>query len=182
MIDGTALWSLDSSFKHVPTIAFNLKELIALYSSRNLVKAHGLPLNPDLESALQKIASALPAKNIAKLERMEGMFLPLAKGFRRPNIDKNIFETIQLALLYQNPLSLEYEPRRENRSFQCVAHPYSMVHHRGDLYLLCFVPRWNGMRYLALEGIKKAERSQRISLPVTFSVSLLGFSMGSPSQ
>jgi len=170
--DGAALWSLEPSFKHVPPITFNLNELIALYSSRNLFKAHGLPLNSDLESALKKIASALPAKNIAKLERMEGMFLPLAKGGRRPSIDKNLFEVIQLALLYQNPVTLEYRPRRGNQSFQCEVHPYSLVHHRGDLYLLCYVPKWNGIRYLALEGIKKADRSkERFETREDFSVS-----------
>ena len=78
-IDGATLWRIDSSFKHIPPVTFSLNELIALYFSRNLFKAYGLPLNSDLESALKKIASALPAKNIAKLERMEGMFLPLAK-------------------------------------------------------------------------------------------------------
>jgi proteasome accessory factor B len=170
--DGVTLWRLEPSFKHIPPITFNLNELIALYSSRNLFKAHGLPLNSDLESALKKIASALPAKNLAKLERMEGMFLPLAKGSKRPIIDKDLFEVIQLALLYQNPVTLEYKPRRGNRSFQCEAHPYSMVHHRGDLYLLCYVPKWNGMRSLAVKGIKKAERSkERFEIPEDFSAS-----------
>jgi predicted DNA-binding transcriptional regulator YafY len=172
VVEGAALWILDPSFKHTPPITFSLNELIALYSSRNLFKAHGLPLNSDLESALKKITSALPAKNIAKLERMEGMFLPLAKGSRRPSIDKNLFEVIQLALLYQNPITLEYKPRRANQSFQSQVHPYSMVHHRGDLYLLCFVPKWNGMRYLAVEGIKKAERSkERFEIREDFSAS-----------
>ncbi len=172
VVDGASLWSLDPSFKHVPALTFNLNELIALYSSRNLFKAHGLPLKADLESALKKIASALPAKNIAKLERMEGILLPLAKGSRSPSIDQNVFEVIQLALLYQNPITLEYQPRRGNRSFQCEVHPYSMVHHRGDLYLLCFVPKWNGMRHLAVEEITKAQRSRdRFEIPADFSVS-----------
>jgi predicted DNA-binding transcriptional regulator YafY len=172
VVDGAALWSLEPSFKHVPAITFNLNELIALFSSRNLFKAHGFPLNLDLESAFKKITSALPGKDIAKLERMEEMFLPLTKGSRMPGIDKNLFEVIQLALLYQNPVTLDYKPRRGNQSFQCEAHPYSLVHHRGDLYLLCYVPRWNGMRYLAVEGIKKAERSrERFEIPEDFSVS-----------
>ncbi len=59
-----------------------------------------------------------------------------------------------------------------NRSFQCEVHPYSMVHHRGDLYLLCFVPKWNGMRFLAVEGITKAERTkERFEIPEDFSIS-----------
>ncbi len=170
--EGLTYWSLEPSFKHVPAITFNLNELIALYSSRNLFKAQGFPLNFDLESAFKKITSALPAKNIAKLERMEEMFLPLTKGARRTSIDKDLFEAIQLALLHQNPLTLEYKPRRGKRSFQCEAHPYSLVHHRGDLYLLCHVPKWNGMRYLALEGIKRAERSkERFEIPEDFSAS-----------
>jgi len=172
LVDGATLWRLDPSFRHVPPITFSLNELIGLYSSRNLFKAHGLPMNSDLENALKKVSAALPAKNIAKLERLEGMFLPLAKGSRRPSIPKDLFEVIQLALLFQNPLSLEYKPRRGNRSFQCEAHPYSLVHHRGDLYLLCYVPKWNGMRYLAVEGIKKAERSKgRFEIRGDFSAS-----------
>ena len=171
-IDGATLWRLEPSFKQIPPITFDLNELIALYSSRNLFKAHGFPLTLDLESAFKKITSALPAKNIAKLERMEGMFLPLTKGSRMPGIDKNLFEVIQLALLYQNPVTLDYKPRSGNKSFQYEAHPYSLVHHRGGLYLLCYVPRWNGMRYLAVEGIKKAERArERFEIPEDFSVS-----------
>jgi predicted DNA-binding transcriptional regulator YafY len=116
---------------------------------------------PETGRTLEDVNDPLSAlKWLAKLERMEGMFLPLAKGSRRPNIDKNLFEVIQLALLYQNPVALEYKPRKGDRIFHFEAHPYSMVHHRGDLYLLCYVPKWNGIRYLAVEGIKKAERSK----------------------
>lgn len=170
--DGTTYWKLEPSFKGVPPVTFTLNELMALYSSRKLIVSPGRsPFHTDLESAFKKIESVLPAKHIARLEKIEDMFTPLIKASKKVDLDKGAFETVQSALLNQNILKVEYKPRKGNQALPFELHPYSLLFYKGEFYLLCFVLE-KGMRYFALEGIKKAERvNERFEIPEEFSTS-----------
>jgi len=172
IIEGTTYWKLEPSFKRVPPVTFTMNELMALYFSRKLfVSPGGPPFQPDLESAFKKIESSLPAKHMAKLERIEEMFSPLVKASKKIDLNKGVFETVQWALLNQNILKVEYEPRKGNRAFPFEVHPYSLLFYKGEFYLLCLIPG-KGIRHFALEGIKKAERmKERFEIPEDFSIS-----------
>jgi proteasome accessory factor B len=172
VIEGTTYWKLEPSFKRVPPVTFTLNELMALYFSRKLFISPGKsPFRAELESAFKKIESSLPAKHLARLEKIEEMFSPLVKTSKKIDLNRGVFETIQWALLNQNILKLEYKPRKGNRAFPFEVHPYSLLFYRGEFYLLCFVPG-KGIRHFALEGIKKAERmKERFAIPEGFSIS-----------
>jgi len=172
VVDGTSYWKLEMSFKGVPPVTFTLNELMALYFSRKLfISPGGSPFRPDLESAFKKIESALPAKQIARLEKIEEMFTPLVKASKKIDLNKGVFGIVQLALLNQNILKLEYKSRKGNRAFPFEVHPYSLLFYKGEFYLLCLVPG-KGMRHFALEGVKKAERmKERFEIPGDFSIS-----------
>jgi predicted DNA-binding transcriptional regulator YafY len=125
----------------------------------------------ELQSAFKKIESSLPSKHIARLEKIVEVFTPLVKSSKKIDLNKEVFETVQWALLNQNILKLEYKPRKGNRAFPFEIHPYSLLFYKGEFYLLCFVPG-KGMRYFALEGIKKVERmKERFEIPEDFSIS-----------
>jgi predicted DNA-binding transcriptional regulator YafY len=172
VIAGTTYWKLESSFKGVPPVTFTLNELMALYSSRKLIVSPGRsPFHTELESTFKKIESALPARYIARVEKIQEMFTPLVKVSKKINLNKGVFETVRWALLNQNILKLEYKPRKSNQAFPFKAHPYSLLFYKGEFYILCFVPG-KGMRHFALEGIKKAERKkERFEIPEDFSIS-----------
>ena len=172
IIEGTTYWKLEPSFKKVPPVTFTLNELMALYFSRKLILSPaGSPFRSELESTFKKIESALPGKHLARLERIEEMFFPLVKTFGEKDLNKEVFETVQWALLNQNILKLEYKPRKGNRAFLFEVHPYSLLFYKGEFYLLCLVPG-KGMRHFALEGVKKAERmKERFEIPEDFSIS-----------
>ena len=171
VVEGSTYWKFEPSFKGAQPITFALNELMALYSSRKFFTSPGgSPFRPGLESAFKKIESALPAKHIARLEKIVEVFTPLVKSSKKIDLNKGIFETVQLALLNQNILKLEYKPRKGNQAFPFQVHPYSLLFYKGEFYLLCFVPG-KGMRHFALEGIKKAERmKERFEIPQDFSI------------
>ncbi len=172
VIEGTTYWKLEPSFKGVPPVTFTLNELMALYFSRKLMVSPGRsPFHAELESAFKKIESSLPAKHIARQEKIEEMFTPLVKASKKIDLNKGVFETVQWALLNQNILKLHYKPRKDDRVFPFEVHPYSLLFYKEEFYILCFVPD-KGMRYFALEGIKKAERmKERFEIPEDFSLS-----------
>jgi proteasome accessory factor B len=172
VVEGTTYWKLEPHFKGVPPVTFTLNELMALHFSRKLFISPGRsPFHAELESAFKKIESSLPAKHIARLEKIEEMFTPLVKASRKIGLNKVVFEAVQWALLNQNILKLEYKPRKGNRAFPFEVHPYSLLFYKGEFYLLCFVPG-KGMRHFALEGIKKAQRmKERFEIPEDFSLS-----------
>jgi predicted DNA-binding transcriptional regulator YafY len=98
-------------------VTFTLNELMALYFSRKLIVSPGKsPFSTELESAFKKIETALPAKHIARLEKIEEMFTPLVKASKKVDFNRGIFETVQWALLNQNVLKVEYKPRKGNRA------------------------------------------------------------------
>ena len=128
IIEGTTYWKLEPSFKSVPPVTFTLNELMALYFSRKMfISPSRSPFRVELESAFKKIESALPAKHLARLERVEGMFTPLTKASKKIDLNKGVFETVQWALLNQNILKLEYKPRKGNQAFPFEVHPYSLL-------------------------------------------------------
>ena len=140
VVDGTTYWKLEPSFKGVPPVTFTLNELTALYSSRKLILFPGRsPFRAELASAFKKIESALPAKHIARLEKIEEIFIPLVKASKKIDLDKGVFETLQWALLNQNILKLEYKPRKGNRALPFEVHSYSLLFYKGEFYLLCFI-------------------------------------------
>jgi predicted DNA-binding transcriptional regulator YafY len=172
VVEGTTYWKLEPSFKGAPPVTFTLNELMTLYFSRKLIVSPGRsPFRAELESAFKKIESALPAKHIARLEKIEEMFTPLVKASEKIDLNKGIFETVQWALLNQNILKVEYKPRKGNRALPFEVHPYSLLFYKGEFYILCLVPD-KGIRYFALEGIKKAEGlKERFEIPKDFSIS-----------
>jgi proteasome accessory factor B len=172
IIEGTTYWKIEPSFRGFPPLTFNLNELMALYFSRKLfMSPGGSPFQTDLESAFKKIESALPAKHVARLEKIEEMFFPLVRAPKRVDAKDGVNATVQEALLNQNILKVEYRPRKGQMTFSSEIHPYSLLLYRGEFYILCFVPN-KGMRYFALEGIKKAERiKERFEIPEDFSIS-----------
>jgi hypothetical protein len=90
-------------------VTFTLNELMALHFSRKLIVFPGRsPLHTELKSAFKKIETALPAKHIARLEKIEEMFTPQVKASKKIDFDKEIFESAEWALLNQNILKVEY--------------------------------------------------------------------------
>ena len=55
----------------------------------------------ELQSAFKKIESSLPAKHMARLEKIEEMFTPLVKTPKKTDLNKGVFETVQWVLLNQ---------------------------------------------------------------------------------
>lgn len=101
---------------------------MALYFSRKLIVSPGRsPFRAELESAFKKIESSLPAKHIARLEKIDEMFAPLVKAPKKIDLNKGILETVRWALLNQNILKVEYKPRKGNRAFPFEVHPYSLL-------------------------------------------------------
>ena len=95
-VEGSTYWKLEPSFKGVPPVTFTLNELMALYFSRKLIVSPGRsPFRVELESAFNKIESALPAKHIARLEKIEEIFTPLVKASKTISLNKGTFETVQ---------------------------------------------------------------------------------------
>ena len=89
IVEGTTYWKLEPSFKSVPAVTFTLDELMALYFSRKLFMSPGRsPFRAALESAFKKIESSLPAKHIARLEKIEEMLTPLLKAPKKIDLNK----------------------------------------------------------------------------------------------
>ena len=73
--DGQTRWKLMDGFRHIPALGFSPTELMSLVFSRNLLKPlEGTEIQSSLNSALNKMAAALPPQGHEYVRALEKVF------------------------------------------------------------------------------------------------------------
>ena len=73
--DGQTRWKLMDGFRHIPALGFSPTELMSLVFSRNLLKPlEGTEIQCSLNSALNKMAAALPPQGHEYVRAIEKVF------------------------------------------------------------------------------------------------------------
>ncbi|MGH7828197.1 MAG: helix-turn-helix transcriptional regulator, partial [Candidatus Binatia bacterium] len=74
-MNGQTRWRLIEGFRNIPALGFSGTELMALIFSRNLLKPlEGTEIQASLNSALSKVAAALPPQGHEYVRAMERVF------------------------------------------------------------------------------------------------------------
>jgi predicted DNA-binding transcriptional regulator YafY len=74
-VNGQTRWRLMEGFSNIPALGFSATELMALTFSRSLLKPlDGTEIQASLNSALNKVAAALPPQGHEYVRGMEQMF------------------------------------------------------------------------------------------------------------
>ncbi len=168
--DGKKVYSFLSKSRNLPPITFTLPQLMSLYLLRSL-GAHlaGTPFQAEIDELFKSIHSVLPDRHAAHLERIARVSLPLLHGARDYSPSAPFIEGLQKALLQQYRIRLNYAKKGKDATDDYEVDPYTLVFHKGGIYLLGNVHNRSGMRLFALERIRGLEVTrQRFEIPDSY--------------
>lgn len=165
--EGKKIYSFLTKSRNIPPITFTLNQLMSLYLLRSL-GAHlaGSPFQAEIDDLFRNITSVLPDRYAAHLERIARVSLPLLHGARDYSSSAAHMEGLQRALLHQYRVKLSYAKKGNKESELYEVDPYTLVFHKGGMYLLGLAHNRTGMRLFALERIRGIEVTrQRFDIP-----------------
>jgi proteasome accessory factor B len=165
--DGKKVYRFITRSRNLPPITFTLPQLMSLYLLRSL-GAHlaGTPFQAEIDELFKTIHSVLPDRYTAHLERIARVSLPLLHGARDYSSSASYVGDLQKALLQQYRIHLSYAKRGSDEAARYDVEPYTLVFHKGGIYLLGNALNRSGMRLFALERIRGVEVTrQRFDIP-----------------
>lgn len=169
-IQGSKVYRFLTRFKDVPPISFTLQELMTLCFLRSQLDfLEGTPFHDDMESIYRKVNSVLPPRYAAHMERIAGVSLPLLQGRRDYRRAGEPLRILRDALIYQYRVTIDYQVPGKDRPSSYPVDPYTLIFHRGGLYLLGYAYNRRAIRTFALERISRvAKEDQRFELPAEY--------------
>lgn len=165
--EGKKVYSFLTKSRNIPPITFTLNQLLSLYLLRSLgIHFAGTPFQSEIDDLFRSITSVLPDRYAAHLERIARVSLPILHGARDYSSASSYLEGLQRALLHQYRIRLEYAKKGMGESESYDVDPYTLVFHKGGIYLLGLAHNRTGMRLFALERIRGIEVTrQRFEIP-----------------
>lgn len=157
-------------FKDVPPVSFTLQELMTLSFLRSQIDfLEGTPFHEDMESIFGKVNSVLPPRYAAHMERIAGVSLPLLQGRRDFSRVFEPLRTLRDALIYQYRVTIGYRATGKKRASSYIVDPYTLIFHRGGLYLLGYAHNRRAVRTFAVERITSVRTERkRFELPADY--------------
>lgn len=170
--DGQTRWKLMEGFRHIPALGFSPTELMSLVFSRNLLKPlEGTEIQSSLNSALNKMAAALPPQGHAYVREMEQIFsvgLGPHKSYRQ---HKETIDRISQAISQARTVQIRYYSASRNATTRREVDPYRLWYAAGGLYLIAHCHLRRDVRMFAVERISSITLTDHpYQMPLGFNV------------
>ena len=171
-VNGRTRWRLMEGFSNIPALGFSATELMALTFSRNLLKPlDGTEIQASLNSALNKVAAALPPQAHEYVRGMEQIFsvgLGPHKSYRQ---HKNTIDTISQAIDKRRTAQMRYYSASRDHTSRREVDPYFLRYAAGGLYLIGHCHLRKEVRMFAVERIRSiALTDHPYQMPLGFNV------------
>lgn len=137
----------DATAYEVASLAFMLTLLHFL---------EGTVVRDGLEALVERLRETISERRADVLRDLDKKFHSITIGAKAYAGFDAILDDVLIALLYQRRLRIEYRNVDGEESVHEFA-PYTLVAYRGGLYLLGRSHRYEDLRYLAIERIRKLE-------------------------
>src|SRR5690242_5698998 len=168
--DGKTRWMVNGQAFKGLSAGLTVSELCALYFSRTLLESlSGTPFRDDVESAFEKLSSALTPHMRQFLDQLPRVIATKADPMRRGEDADRQPQVIARALeatLHSRQATLVYHSRSSERTKQYLVHPYRLAYAQGAMYLLAYVPEYGEVRTFALERIQDISLLEEKFTPV----------------
>ncbi len=169
-LEGKKVYSFLTKSRNITPITFTLPQLMSLYLLRSLgVYLAGTLFQAEIEELFRTITSILPDRYAAHLERIARVSLPILHGARDYSAAAGYLEGLQRALLHQYRVRLSYAKKGRDEHEEYEIDPYTLVFHKGGIYLLGYAHNREAMRLFALERVRGIEVTrQRFEIPADY--------------
>jgi predicted DNA-binding transcriptional regulator YafY len=188
--DGKTRWLVNGQAFKGLSAGLTVSELCALYFSRTLLESlSGTPFRDDVESAFEKLSSALTPHMRQFLDQLPRVIATKGDPSRRkddPKQQRLIARALE-ATLQLRQANILYHSKSSERTKTYLVHPYRLAFAQGALYLLAYVPEYSEVRTFAIERLQELslleERFTPIEeLPDTAFPHSLGVHSGPPER
>jgi predicted DNA-binding transcriptional regulator YafY len=188
--DGKTRWLVNGQALKGLSAGLTVSELCALYFSRTLLESlSGTPFRDDVESAFEKLSSALTPHMRQFLDQLPRVIATKGDPARRkddPKQQRLIARALE-ATLQLRQANILYHSKSSERTKTYLVHPYRLAFAQGGLYLLAYVPEYGEVRTFAVERLQELslleERFTPIEeLPDTAFPHSLGVHSGPPER
>jgi predicted DNA-binding transcriptional regulator YafY len=167
--DGKTRWQVNGQAFKGLSAGLTVSELCALYFSRTLLESlSGTPFRDDVESAFEKLGSALTPHMRQFLDQLPRVIATKADPMRthdNPRQQQFIARALE-ATLGQRQANLTYHSKSSDRTKVYLVHPYRLAYAQGGLYLLAYVPEYGEVRTFAVERIQELSLLEERFTPI----------------
>lgn len=170
--DGQTRWRLIEGFRNIPALGFSPTELMALTLSRKLLRPlEGTEIQSALNSALNKVASALPPQGHEYVRALENIFsigLGPHKSYRQY---KSTIDLIAQAIDKSRTAQIRYFSASRGTTSRREVDPYRLWYALGGLYLIAYCHLRKDVRMFAVERIRSISLTDHpYQMPLGFDV------------
>lgn len=171
-VNGQTRWRLMEGFPGIPKLGFSATELMALTFSRNLLKPlQGTEIQEALNSALNKVAGALPPQGHEHVRAMEKIFSVGLGPHKSYQQHKRTIDLITQAIDRTRTAQIRYFSASRGATTRREVDPYRVWYAAGGLYLIGHCHLRNDVRMFAVERIRSITLTDHpYQLPLGFNL------------
>lgn len=165
--NGRRVYRFMTRFKDIPPISFTLQEIASLYILRGQAELFsGTQFVDELDAIFGKVRSVLPPRYAAHLERIATVQHPLLQGRHDYRSSGVLLGRLREALIHQYRMTLSYRPAGKRQPTSYLVDPYTLIFHKGGIYLLGYAHNRQALRTFAIERIcDLTVEKERFELP-----------------
>jgi len=167
--DGKTRWLVNGQAFKGLSAGLTVSELCALYFSRTLLESlSGTPFRDDVESAFEKLSSALTPHMRQFLDQLPRVIATKGDPTRRkddPKQQRLIARALE-ATLQLRQANILYHSKSSERTKTYRVHPYRLAFAQGGLYLLAYVPEYGEVRTFAVERLQELSLLEERFTPI----------------
>jgi predicted DNA-binding transcriptional regulator YafY len=152
---GQTRWRLIEGFRDIPALGFSATELMALTFSRKLLRPlEGTEVQSALNSALNKVASALPPQGHAYVRALDDLFSIGLGPHKNYQQYKTTVDVITQAIDKRRTAQIRYFSASRGSTSRREVDAYRLWYAAGGLYLIAHCHLRQDVRLFAVERIR----------------------------
>jgi predicted DNA-binding transcriptional regulator YafY len=170
--NGQTRWRLIEGFRNIPALGFSATELMALTFSRKLLQPlEGTEIQAALNSALNKVASALPPQGHEYVRALDNLFsIGLGPHKNYQQYTKTV-DLITQAIDKTRTAQMRYFSASRTTTTRGEVDPYRLWYAAGGLYLIAYCHLRKDVRLFAVERIRSITLTDHpYQMPLGFDV------------
>jgi predicted DNA-binding transcriptional regulator YafY len=170
--NGQTRWRLIEGFRNIPALGFSATELMALTFSRNLLRPlEGTEIQSALNSALNKVASALPPQGHEYVRALDNLFSIGLGPHKNYQQHRKTVDLITQAIDKTRTAQMRYFSASRNTTTRREVDPYRLWYASGGLYLIAYDHHRKDVRMFAVERIRSITLTDHpYQMPLGFEV------------
>jgi predicted DNA-binding transcriptional regulator YafY len=153
-VNGCIRWKLIEGFNRIPSLQFSATELMALIFTRDLAKPlEGTPIKESIDSALVKVAGALPDAADEFVQQLQGWFSAGIGPHKNYREHREKINQLARSIAKKRTVEMRYYTATRDKTSRRKVDPYRIWYAAGGLYLIGFCHMRNDVRMFAIDRI-----------------------------